>query len=86
MPRTFTAAHPSGVTFTSADLATAALLTGWGWRPCPDEDRPVGVDVSGARTKGDLVAYAADLVIDMAGTKTRADIEQRISAHHEEHS
>lgn len=82
---TYTVAHSTGVTWTTGSLDEAAMLTGWGWDPVPDADRPVGVDCSGAATKADLQAYAAAMLIpDVDGT--RAAMEQAITDWHDKES
>lgn len=80
--RTYTVTHSTGVTFTSRDLDVAVALTGWGWQPSPEERHRLGVDFTGARTKADLTVYAADLLIDLDGARTRDDVENRIRKHH----
>ena len=82
---TYTIAHRTGVTYTTGSLDEAALLTGWGWNPVPQADRPTGVDCSGAATKADLEEYAAELAIPGV-TGTRDQMEQAITDFHEQES
>lgn len=83
--RTYTVEHATGARWTSAAIEDAVALTGWeGWHPTEIPDLPVGLDLSGVKTKDDVRTFAAAVLVDLDGVPlrtTRGELEQLIANH-----
>ena len=86
--RTYTVTHPAGVAYTTGNENVAFAALGWGWQSSTDPDRPPGVDLTAVKTKADLQGYADAVLIPGVdqNTQTRAEMEQTITAWHEENA
>lgn len=83
--RTYTVEHATGARWTSAAIEDAVALTGWeGWRATELADLPVGLDLSGVKSKDDVRDFAAAVLVDLDGVPlrtTRPELEQLIADH-----